>query len=148
MSMRETPSGKYKIWVVTYHEKEGTTMANKKMTKVEMFSAIRAQLSDPEQIDFITHEIELVEKRNARKSSTPSKADLAKREAYMEMRDWILDNPASTCAAIADAFDLSLHAVTGKLTQLRKMGEVKREYQGKTPVYSVGKDAAYFPDEQ
>lgn len=58
-------------------------MAEKKMTKVEMFKAIKAVLTDPEQIAFLDHQIEMTEKKNASKSTKPTarqteNADLGK----------------------------------------------------------------------
>lgn len=58
-------------------------MAEKKMTKVEMFKEIRKVLTDKEQIAFIDHQIEMTEKKNATKSSKPTarqaeNADLGK----------------------------------------------------------------------
>ena len=58
-------------------------MAEKKMTKVEMFKEIRKVLTDTEQIAFIDHQIELTEKKNASKSTKPTarqseNADLGK----------------------------------------------------------------------
>lgn len=45
-------------------------MATKKMTKVEMFTEIKKVLTDKDQIAFIDHEIELVAKKNASKSTS------------------------------------------------------------------------------
>lgn len=45
-------------------------MAEKKMTKVEMFKEIRKVLTDKEQIAFIDHQIEMTEKKNATKSTS------------------------------------------------------------------------------
>lgn len=58
-------------------------MAEKKMTKVEMFKEIRKVLTDTEQIAFIDHQIEMTEKKNASKSTKPTarqaeNADLGK----------------------------------------------------------------------
>lgn len=47
-------------------------MAEKKMTKVEMFKEIRKVLTDKEQIAFIDHQIEMTVKKNATKSSKPT----------------------------------------------------------------------------
>ena len=47
-------------------------MAEKKMTKVEMFKEIRKVLTDKEQIAFIDHQIEMTKKKNATKSSKPT----------------------------------------------------------------------------
>ena len=40
-------------------------MAEKKITKKEMYAIIKAQLTDEKQIAFIDHEIELLEKKSA-----------------------------------------------------------------------------------
>ena len=45
-------------------------MATKKKTKVEMFAEIKEVLTDKDQIAFIDHEIELVTKKNASKSTS------------------------------------------------------------------------------
>ena len=42
---------------------------------------------------------------------------------------------------LAEALGVTLHSATGLLTTLRKAGIVKREYEGKTPVYSLGSEA-------
>ena len=56
------------------------------MTKTEMFAAIRANLVDAEQIAFIDHEIEMIAKRNANRSSKPSKAQLEKDALRAQIR--------------------------------------------------------------
>ena len=113
------------------------------MTKTEMFVEIRNALSDAEQIAFIDHEIELLAKRNASRSSKPTKAQLAKDAQREKIVEFLGENPAATCAAVADAIGVTLHSATGLLTTLRKSHVVKREYEGKTPVYSLGDE---FPD--
>lgn len=112
------------------------------MTKTEMFAAIRKNLTDAEQIAFIDHEIELLAKRNASRSSKPTKAQLEKQAQYDTLLSFLADNPNATCAAVADSLGVTLHSASGMLAQLRKRGEVKRTYQGKTPVYSLGSECA------
>ena len=112
------------------------------MTKTEMFTAIRANLTDAEQIAFIDHEIELLAKRNASRSSKPTKAQKEKAAQYDALLTFLADNPNATCAAIADAMGVTLHSASGMLAQLRKRGEVIRTYQGKTPVYALGSECA------
>lgn len=53
--------------------------------------------------------------------------------------------PRSTCAAVADYMGLTLHSTTGLLTILRKEGLVRRDYDGKTPLYSLGADDDFEP---
>ena len=108
------------------------------MTKTEMFTAIRSNLSDADQIAFIDHEIELIAKRNAQRSSKPTKAQLERQAQYDTLVEWLGDNERATCAEVAEFMGVTLHSATGLLTQLRKASLVKREYEGKTPVYSLG----------
>jgi len=113
------------------------------MTKTEMFTAIRANLIDEEQIAFIDHEIELLAKRNANRSSKPTKAQLERQAQYDALVEWLADNSGATCGEVAEFLGVTLHSATGLLTQLRKAGTVKREYAGKTPIYSLGEDCDY-----
>ena len=117
------------------------------MTKTEMFTAIRANLVDAEQIAFIDHEIELLAKRNATRSTKPTKAQLEKNAQREQIVEFLGENPAATCAQVADALGVTLHSATGLLTTLRKGGLVRRDYQGKTPVYSLGSEADSTDDE-
>ncbi len=110
------------------------------MTKTAMFESIRANLTDAEQIAFIDHEIELLAKRNASRSSKPTKAQIERAAQYDSLCEWLAENPKATCAAVADFMGVTLHSATGLLTQLRKQGRVMREYEGKTPVYSLGEE--------
>jgi len=112
------------------------------MTKTEMFNAIRANLSDAEQIAFIDHELELLAKRNANRSSKPTKAQRERENQYTALVEWLGDHPNSTCAQVAEFMGVTLHSATGLLTQLRKQGFVRREYEGKTPIYSLGAENA------
>ena len=116
------------------------------MTKTEMFVAIRANLSDADQIAFIDHEIEMLAKRNQNRSSKPTKAQLERQAQYDTLVAFLDSNPQSTCAEVANELNVTLHSATGLLTQLRKAGRVIREYQGKTPVYSVGSEATEEED--
>ena len=111
------------------------------MTKTEMFTAIRENLVDAEQIAFIDHEIELLAKRNANRSSKPTKAQLEREAQYESLVDWLGSNPNATCASVAEFMGVTLHSATGLLTTLRKRGLVRRDYEGKTPVYSLGSEA-------
>ena len=111
------------------------------MTKKEMFVEICNSLSDAEQIAFIQNEIALLEKRNSYKSSKPSKAQLEKNAQREQIVEFLGENAPATCAAVADAIGVTLHSATGLLTTLRKAGIVRRDYEGKTPVYALGSEA-------
>ena len=114
------------------------------MTKIEMFNAIAnvpAVAANAEMVEFLTHEAELVAKRNARRSDKPTKAQLERAAQYDTLIAWLGDNPNATCANVAEFMGITLHGATGLLTQLRKRGVVRRDYEGKTPVYSLGSEA-------
>lgn len=110
------------------------------MTKTEMLNEIRKNLTDTEQIAFIDHEIELLAKRNSQRSSKPTKAQIERQAQYDTLVEWLGENPNATCTQVAEYMGVTLHSATGLLTQLRKAGTVKREYSGKTPVYSLGSE--------
>ena len=77
-------------------------------------------------------------KRNAQRSSKPTKAQLERETQYESLVEWLGENPESTCAEVAEFMAVTLHSATGLLTTLRKRGMVRRDYKGKTPVYSLG----------
>jgi hypothetical protein len=63
-------------------------MANKKMTKRDYFEAIKSKYAlTNEEIAFIDHELELLEKKNASKSSTLTK----EQKANVELKDQIVE---------------------------------------------------------
>lgn len=68
-------------------------MANKKMTKVQMFTQIMDTypLTDEEKA-FIAHEIELVEKKNASKSTKPTKTQLENEKLMEAIYNTMEDN--------------------------------------------------------
>jgi len=111
------------------------------MTKKEMFVAIAnvAEVAaNAEMVEFINHEIELLDKRNTNRSSKPTKAQLEKEAIKAQILAFLEENPRATCAQVADEIGATLHSATGLLTQLRKNHKVMREYDKKTPVYSLG----------
>lgn len=114
------------------------------MTKIEMFNAIAnvpAVAANADMVEFLNHEIEMVAKRNANRSSKPTKAQLEREAQYATLIDWLGDNANATCGEVAEFMGVTLHSATGLLTTLRKRGVVRRDYQGKTPVYSLGSEA-------
>ena len=113
-------------------------------TKKEMFAAIAAVpavAANEEMVEFLNHEIDLLEKRNANRSSKPTKAQLEKDAQREQIVEFLGENPSATCAQVAEALGVTLHSATGLLTTLRKAGTVRRDYAGKTPVYSLGSEA-------
>ena len=109
------------------------------MTKKNAFETIRNAMADNADIvAFCDHEIALLDKRNASRSDKPTKAQLEKNAQRESILGFLSANPQATCGEVAEAISVTLHSATGLLTTLRKSGLVKREYSGKTPVYSLG----------
>ena len=108
------------------------------MTKVEMFEAIKAVVVDnAEMVDFINHEIELVQKRNSRKSSKPTKKqteNLAIKEAIKNM---LANAEGMTATEVATAVNVSPAKATALLTQLVKAEEIKRTVEKKVARFSI-----------
>ena len=111
------------------------------MTKKNAFEIIRSTMADnAEIVAFCDHEIELLDKRNASRSTKPTKAQLERQAQYDHLIGFLSDNAESTCGDVAEFLGVTLHSATGLLTQLRKNGQVARSYKGKTPVYSIGSE--------
>lgn len=99
-----------------------------KKTKIEMFTEIKALLTDADQIAFIENEIELVKRKNSKKTLT------ATQKANIEFKNEILatlsDNTPMTITEIQSAnevlADLSNQRVSALLTQLVNSNEVAR----------------------
>lgn len=113
----------------------------KKMTKVEMFSAIREVVSDnAEMVAFIDHEIELISKKAASKKPT------ARQTENKALKELIL-NYFYRCeghktikeiqAAIPELADLSNQRITHLLSDLIINKKLVKEYEKKTPYYSI-----------
>lgn len=89
-------------------------MAEVKMTKVAKFNAIMdmvgadATFEDGTTVaEFLNHEIEITNKRNARKSSKPSAKETANAEIAEKMVELLKENEKMTASEIAKALDLS-----------------------------------------
>lgn len=102
-----------------------------KITKREMFEAIKAVLTDEAQIAFIDHELELLAKKNAYKSDKPTKVQTAN----VALKERIIAIMASepnrlfTASEVLKALDdeaLSGSKVTAMLTQLKNDGVIVR----------------------
>lgn len=103
----------------------------KKITKRQMFERIRAELTDEAEIAFIDHEIELLEKKNASRSSkpTPKQVENASlKEAILAgMEDGVSYRINAMIKAIPAISELSNQRVSALLRQLVEDGLVIRE---------------------
>lgn len=120
-----------------------------KMTKKEMFNAIRAMVIDnQEMVEFIDREIELLN----RKSSAPKKPTKTQIENEGFKADIIkaltdadtLLTITEICEACNFPDEMSNQRVTHLLTALRKEKKVRREYVKRKAYFAIGAE----PDEE
>lgn len=113
----------------------------KKMTKVEMFSAIREVVSEnAEMVAFIDHEIELISKKAA--SKKPTKVQVENESFKAEILAYLTEvGKAVTIKEMQSAVEclagLSNQKMTHLLSALITEGKISKEYEKKTPFYSI-----------
>ena len=116
-------------------------MATKKMTKVEMFAEIKKVLTNPEQIAFIDHEIELVTKKNASKSTSMTPRQKENEEIAKAIESALVCGERYSVAQIMKTVPLiaemgveecSSHRTTAIVSAMVKSGRlVRSEEKGK-----------------
>lgn len=113
----------------------------KKMTKVEMFSAIREVVSEnAEMVAFIDHEIELISKKAA--SKKPTKVQIENESFKAEILAYLTEvGKAVTIKEMQSAVErlagLSNQKMTHLLSALVEEKKISKEYEKKTPFYSI-----------
>ncbi len=113
----------------------------KKMTKVEMFSAIREAVSEnAEMVAFIDHEIELISKKAA--SKKPTKVQIENESFKAEILAYLTEvGKAVTIKEMQSAVEclagLSNQKMTHLLSALVEEKKISKEYEKKTPFYSI-----------
>ena len=101
----------------------------KKMTKREMFELIRKELTDPMQIEFIDHELELLAKKNSgeRKLTTTQKENLTiKADILASMETDKLYTITDMMKEFACCEGLSNQKVSRLVTQMKEDNLVER----------------------
>lgn len=102
----------------------------KKITKKEMFNEILAVLTDANQIAFIEHEIELLEKKAGAKSGRPTATQVANEKLKGDIVEFLEDGVARTIADITNGVDTlngaSNQKVSALMRQLVEAGAVIR----------------------
>ena len=104
-----------------------------KMTKVEMFELIKAQLTDDEQIAFIDNEIRMVKARNSRRSSKPSAKDVENADLMAKIVTILTDADApKTTAQVRESMgaEFSPQKITALLKKLETTGRVTKTETG------------------
>jgi SpoU rRNA methylase family enzyme len=121
-----------------------------KASAVAKIPTVDEVVSIDDAIQFLDKEIELVNKRNSRKSGTSkkSKENEPIKDAIVEVlaeADGLMTTAEITNSDKVQAFGtedkaISSNKVTALLVQLRKAGLVKREYVKKVAYFSLGKE--------
>lgn len=121
-------------------------MADVKMTRVEMFNAIKAipQVADnQEMVDFIDKQIAQLAKRKSAESKT-QKENKALMEVVVDAMT-VLDKPATATQIMkSDAYlsELSLPKVSALLKKLIEDGRVERTIEKKIALFSLKENKA------
>lgn len=113
----------------------------KKMTKVQMFAAIREVVADnAEMVAFIDHEIELISRKAT--SKKPTKVQELNEQLKKIIYDYFLKSEGHKSikeiqAEIPELADLSNQKITHLLSAMIVEGKLLKEYDKKTPYYSI-----------
>ncbi len=112
-------------------------------TKKEMFSAIREVVIDNEEmVAFIDKEIELLNRKSGRtRKPTATQVENMGFKADILTALATVDKPVTIkelCEVCPSIAGLSNQRITHLLTDLRKNGEVAREYVKKVPYFYLG----------
>ena len=109
------------------------------MTKRENYTAIRTIVADnAELVAFIDHELELLDKKNAKRSDKPT----AKQTANAELAERIYDAIASatepmTCTAVAEMFGISNQKCSALIKTLVDNNRVVRNVKKRVAYFSI-----------
>lgn len=111
------------------------------MTKVQKFDAIAKALDGVELEgfdvqEFLAHEIEQTNKRNARKSTSPSKTQKENSAIKARILEVLADSEGMTASEVAKALDLSSpQKASALLHQLIDGKQVEEGKRGKSKVF-------------
>ena len=114
-------------------------MNTTKMTKRQMFEAIRSKLTDKAEIDFINHELELLAKKNASKSSKPT-AKQAENAGIKEVILAFMEKGTryqikGLLKDVPELADFTSQRVSALMRQLKEDGLVNRIVEGKNTYF-------------
>ena len=105
-------------------------MTNKKMTKREMFEQIKSHLTDPAEVAFVEHELELLAKKNSGEKK-PTAQQVANESLKQTIIEVLTDNGGlMTVTDVQKSCEelsvLSNQRVSALLRQLKDDGKVER----------------------
>lgn len=105
----------------------------KKMTKKEMFNQILTHLTDAAEIDFVKHEIALLEKKAGTKSGKPTATQVANEGVKAAIVEFMEADVAYTIAEITagvpELAEASNQKVSALMKQLVDAGAVVKAYE-------------------
>lgn len=115
-------------------------MTNAKMTKKDYFNAILAipQVSaNPELVDFINHELELLAKKNSSRKGELTETQKENIALGEEIVQFMAKRELTTIAEIRKHFGVSSQKVTPIMTSLEKAGRINRTIDKRVSYFSV-----------
>ena len=97
-------------------------MTNKKMTKREMFEQIKSHLTDPAEVAFVEHELELLAKKNASEKK-PTAQQVANEGLKSTILDVLTENGGlmtitdiqKSCAELAELSNQRISAIVRQI---------------------------------
>ena len=111
----------------------------KKLTKREMFAKILTHLTDEEEINFINHQIELLDNK-ANGVKKPTKTQVENEELKIVILDFLKTVDSASIVDIqkgANLEDVSNQKMSAILKQLHDSGLVNKIYEKRKPYFSV-----------
>ena len=122
-------------------------MANK-MTKRDYFNLMRTHFSDMPEfanvVDFIDHEIELLDKKNATKNGKPTAAQIENEALKPIILDVLRSGVIAKCSDIIRSDERLANYTTQKISPILK----KMEAEGTVVKIAKGKDILYSANDQ
>ena len=108
------------------------------MTKREYFAEIRNRVADNEElVAFVDHEVELLDRKNSRKSGKPTKAQVANEGIKGEILEYLADNGHARIADIAEAVGQTPNKVNALVKQMKDAGTVVRTEEKRVAYFSI-----------
>jgi DNA-binding transcriptional ArsR family regulator len=116
-------------------------------TVAEMFAEVKtvvAEAGRDDLVEFVEKRAEMAAKRNSNRK--PSKAQIENEGIKTSIVELLEGSEPMRSGEIATAVGISPNKCSALLSQLRKGGVVKREYEKKVAYFSLGEDAEFVGD--
>ena len=108
------------------------------MTKREYFAQIREIVAENEElVAFVDHEVELLDKKNSRKSGKPTKAQVANEGIKAEITEYLRENAPARIGDIAQAVGQTPNKVNALIKQMKDTGEVIRTEEKRVAYFTL-----------